>query len=926
MALLMSLRPPGAPPVAVVVAIVADDANELAAMLPAVRRQVYESARVVVVGGPRSVREEAARLEAEWAASMPSFLGSLGSETTHVWMVSGGARPRPDALGALVRDAERSGASIAGSKLLQGEMPDALISVGMATDVFNATYLGIDPGEIDQGQYDVVRDVAAVPAASILVRRDLLAGLGGIDPKLAPEAAAIDLCQRARLRGARIIVSPSSEALYPGTTQRGREWREDAGRIRNILKVYGPLTLTWALPTLFLIGLVESIASPFVGRWKLFDWLRAWGWNLAMLPSTMTARWAARRGRVGGDAELFRYQVRGSARLRKIGSEATALLQQRLPGDYASVTELGKELRRPGFVVGILAAAFVAFSTRNVWGKALPSAGYSLPLPPSGREAALAYAGGWNPAGLGGPDGLPPLVGLAGVLQTALFDRPGLTMAVIVVGAVLFGVWGTTRMLRTWGIGVVPGVVAGIVLMGGPATRALAGSGDIGALAAVGILPWAIRLAVARFPVHWVARLGRVASIAWVAGLVGILSPALLYVPLAAVVLAAVVQTTSRRLWLAVVLLGVGSAVGTVLLMPWMMNVDIEAYLGAGEAFWLPGPIVSIAVGLAALGTLVAASGRVGFVAGWGAVLVGVGAVTARSSDLGGGRPIELAGLAVVALGTAVVVAGSLELAFRWDDVSRNRRPFAALALLAASVVGVASLGVLIGGRAGLPADELRDALEFVAVAEDDVGESRALLLGEASALPGESRSYQGLSYRLVSLPEPQLWEAWLPEPGVGDAAFENVLDSLLAGSTSRVGRDLAAFGIRWIVVMDDTPLEPLFEGQLDLVPLRGLERLTYAVDAETSVRALASDGAVWQPVPGGYVGPADPNGRVRLADNANGRWEPAWQQVEWSNEVSAARGFAGYRRSAVASNQALIAALVAMGLLGVSWLGRRFR
>ncbi|NIS34385.1 MAG: hypothetical protein GWN07_27770, partial [Actinobacteria bacterium] len=53
------------------------------------------------------------------------------------------------------------------------------MSVGFATDVFAAPYTGLQPDEVDQEQYDVIRDVAAVSAASMLIRRDLLMGLGG---------------------------------------------------------------------------------------------------------------------------------------------------------------------------------------------------------------------------------------------------------------------------------------------------------------------------------------------------------------------------------------------------------------------------------------------------------------------------------------------------------------------------------------------------------------------------------------------------------------------------------------------------------------------------------------------------------------------------------------------------------------------------
>ena len=136
---------------------------------------------------------------------------------------------------------------------------------------------------------------------------------------MAPGAAAIDFCQRARLRGGRVVVAPSSEVLYVAP-DREPDWRERAGEIRAMLKVYSLVTLLWAIPLAFLAGLAESIISPFMGRWKLSGVLAAWGWNLMHLPSVIRSRLEVRRGRQVGDEELFRYQTGGSARLRSAPS------------------------------------------------------------------------------------------------------------------------------------------------------------------------------------------------------------------------------------------------------------------------------------------------------------------------------------------------------------------------------------------------------------------------------------------------------------------------------------------------------------------------------------------------------------------------------------------------------------------------------
>src|SRR5690606_9011486 len=102
--------------------------------------------------------------------------------------------------------------------------------------------------------------VAFVSSVSMLVRRDLLRGLGGIDQKLAPVAAGLDLSQRVRVAGGRVIVVPSSEVFHDRRCGRGDGgWREQSGRMRAMLKAYRPITLIWMVPLAILTGIADSL-------------------------------------------------------------------------------------------------------------------------------------------------------------------------------------------------------------------------------------------------------------------------------------------------------------------------------------------------------------------------------------------------------------------------------------------------------------------------------------------------------------------------------------------------------------------------------------------------------------------------------------------------------------------------------------------
>jgi hypothetical protein len=908
----------------VVAAVAVSDPEAVPKTLGAVRGQVYEPSRIVLVGGGSDVRRAADLEGVGWFASLAAMLGAIDANVTHLWVVRSGALPRPDALEALVNEADRNDAAIAGSKLLHADDAEKLISVGLATDVFDAPYIGLDPDEIDFGQYDVVRDVAAVPAASILMRRDLAKGVDGPDRRMAPIPSAVDLCQRARLRGARVIVVPSSEVLIDEERTRDAYWREEAGRIRAMLKAYSWLTLVWALPTSFLIGLLAAVVAPFLGRFTLFSWLGAWLWNVAYLPSTLNARRRARRGRVGDDAELFRFQLRGSAELRTLGSEITTRLRDQLGLEEGrGFTDLSRDLRQPAFVIGFLSVMFALFSTRAIWGGSMPAVGYSLPLPESGWDAVRSYAGGWNPAGMGSVEPLRPFIGFAGLVQTVLLDRPGGTMALFVVLAALAGLWGTVRMLRRFGIDTVPALFAGSILIAGPAAQTIMNDTGLTAWIAMGVVPWAIQVPLSRLPASRLGLVGRVATATWVIGLVAVVSPLVGLIPPVALAAWALVNVSDRAAWRAAVLAGAGSVLALPLLLPWLAVADLDRFLGSGvAAFWEPSVVMVAAVGAALVAVVIAAPGRLAAVGIWGGVLATLGAVLARTGDAGFGREVEHAGLALVSLGSAAIVGATFEALTRVETVGW-RRFVVGLGTVAGIVVTAVTLLVVLPGRIGLPGDQLDRAIGFTEAAGNDPTSARILVVGPPDTLPGDHRTIRGASYRVVSAAIPTIDEAWLSDPTGADRALETALNDIIDGETFRAGEVLADFGVRWVVALGETPLESVFAAQLDLVALGTADGVALTFDGTPPTRAVAADGTPWRKTSTGYAGPED-GGRVRIAETANGRWIPDWEQQGWANSLSASEGTITFDPITARRAQAGVAAAFAVGLLVLSIVGRR--
>ena len=912
----MSSRPPQSsrPPVTAVV--LASSESDVAATIRAIGEQVYGADHVLVVGVDGPTDASVARVE-----TVAEALDAVDRTHAFVWFVTAGAIPDPGALGALISESSRIGAGIAGSKIM-ADGSDHLLEVGMATDVFGVPYSGLDADEIDAGQYDVVRDVGWVSSVSMLVRRDLLAGLGGPDPDLAPGAAAMDFCQRARLRGARVVVVPSAVVAAKPAMVDDRGWRERAGQLRAVTTAYSVLTLLWVLPLRFLIGLVEAVVAPFVGRWTLFAWVRAWVWYLATIVTTANRRSGARLGTPSPDEEFFRFQVRGSARLRTMGVLVARSLRDRLPhDDRFTLAGLGRDLRRPGIVAAVVAGLFALLATRSMW-SGLPVVGFLAPLGEEAGDAITAYAGGWNPSGLGSGEPVEPLIGVLGAFQWLLFGNPRLTIGVVSLGAVIAAVLGMVRLLRIWGIGTAPAIGAGVVLIAGPATKALAGETALGAIVATALMPWAVRSVTAAWPDTWLSRSGRLAAVGAVSALLASFSPLVLVAVVFAVFGWMIFGASrGRRVGLLAVIFGV--VVAAVTLRPWVQAVDVDWYLTQSSAFWRPGPALLGFLGVVVVGSVLFAPGFIARAAVWGSFIGVAGAIVARLDEVGIGRQPELAGLAAVAFGSAVVVGAALEGVTRTEfDLTGVARVGIGVGAAAALVVVASTASVLLGGRLGLPGGTFADMVNFVAAAEV-TGEARVLLLGDAPDLPGPARDVDGAVYRLVDAPAPRLASVRPVPNSAADRALETVLREIASGSTQRAGEALAPFGIRWIIIAGESPFEPVLNRQLDMRPLRGLRQLTFVSDVDAA-RAVTGAGDVWQWDGVRYVGTPLPGGRVVVAEAADERWgPPPWEAEAWAGSVDASTGTASFTSNPARSQSATLS-LGLFLLVAVAGIGMR--
>jgi hypothetical protein len=267
------------------------------------------------------------------------------------------------------------------------------------------------------------------------------------------------------------------------------------------------------------------------------------------------------------------------------------------------------------------------------------------------------------------------------------------------------------------------------------------------------------------------------------------------------------------------------------------------------------------------------------------------------------------------------------------EEVVGWRRIVAGIAVAGSVVVILAATLVLAGGRAGLPRDRFSEAFAFTAARPGAAETARILVVGAPGALPGDERILDRSAYRVVSAPMPSLWEAVLNDPLLGDDALQAGLESIVTGETSRAGEELAAFGIRWVVVLSTDEGDEYarswanaLEGQLDLIPLgAGLAHPTFEIEAADTVRALTSKQRAWVHAGTGYEGISETAGRVAIRENANERWGPGpWVQLDWASEVATDTGEARFDAIPNRRLQAAIAGVAFLVLLGVAWVGRR--
>lgn len=848
--------------------------------------------------------------------------------------------PHPDAVRTLVEEAFRSNAGVLGPKLVDWRDPARVRHVGGSVDKTGVPAPLAEPGELDQEQHDAVRDVFYAPGAFLLVRADLFATLGGFDAGVTVHGEDIDLCWRAHVAGARVMVVPPAtvrhlEALGERRPTDDRRRLQQRHRVRTLLSVYRPFHLVRVVPQALVLMAVEAvygIVSGNLGQTR--DVVGAWTWNLRHLPAIHRRRKALAAVRTVRDTEVRELQVRGSARLTAFVRGQIGQADERLAGLARTGRDLSTAFKTPLSRVAIGAAVvtivFMALGSRNLVTRPIPALGDLTAFPEAPGDLLRSYLSGWRSSGAGGEGPSPTGLGAFGLAGTITLGSMGAARKLLLLGMLPVGAIGAWRLARP--IGSVRAAAAALVVYGAiPVPYNALASGSWGGLVMYATSPWILlglargsRLApfgradtvrgsteaVAALPSKHLGR--QIIGLGLLLALAAVVTP--FVVAVAGLVALAMVLGSlfvgrprgSARI------LGVGAgaaAVAFVLHLPWSVDLvrpgatwATVAGVRSGEGGvssvgtllrFQTGPFGAPPLGWAflvgaALPLLIGRGWRLEWaIRAWFVALAGWAVLWAGQEDWLA-RPLPQPEVLLAPVAAALSLAAALGMAAFEVDLRHYRFGWRQGASLAAAVaVFAGALTIVPGvvdGRWRVPGGDLNRALAPVLV-RDGSAPSRVLWIGDPDVVPAAASRLDDRASYATTAGLPALRERWAPPPSRGTELLGDTVRLAQTRRTNRLGRLLAPYGVRYVVVpVRTTPtaypgtarpappdLAEVLASQLDLQRVdtdrslivyrntawRGLAARVPEgdADANTASRAATADIEAWGPIITGQAG-----------------------------------------------------------------------
>ena len=703
-----------------------------------------------------------------------------------------------------------------------------------------------------------------------------------------------DLCWRARLAGARVVVAPAARVRHGRATiletRRPRdrpalELRDEIrSRVRLLCKSYSALALVWVLPVAFVLNLSEAIGLLLTGRVARARAVVA-GWiSVFAHPGELRrARAAAQRLRRVDDGDVRDLMIRGSARLRRFMIErvhAADRLAEVSTRTRVRMDEVARRMRRIPAIVAVLLGALVLFGSRSLLAGRVPEVGSFQSWPGVGA-AWSTFTASWRTTMMGAPRPATPAFALMAAVSAVLFDHPGLAQSLVVGGALPLGAFGAYRLLRPFASTSLPGVAAAAAYAANPIARNVIWQGELGPLVCFALAPFVLGAFVRAIDGE-VPKRGRVHVVCTVALLAAVAGsvwpPALLLAPAIAVAYCVALPFVggARKAMLALVGAIGASAAGALLLAPWSFSL-----LGADASTFGAQPRVSLSfasvlqfhagragAGLAPWGIVAAAAVPLTIATGPRLAWATRAWVLAVISFALAWLPGRLSAGAAVLPPDGVLVAAAIGLAFAaglgvaavLDDLRRFHfgwRQVVMIASFAGLVLAVLGLSAdTVSGRFGLRADDWPSTYSWM-TDNAPPGGFRVLWVGDPNVLPADAKVVGDVGFALTRNGVGDARASWAAPEQHADRVLAGMIDAVSSGSTVRLGHLLAPAGVRYIAFVrraapssglfgrDETAISDALARQLDLTLSRVDDAGTvYDNDAWIPMRALVPPGS----------------------------------------------------------------------------------
>jgi len=421
-----------------------------------------------------------------------------------LWLLGQDTAPEPDALEQLLAVGEVSpSVAVTGPKLVEWDDRNRLRGFGLTMTRYGATVPLVDD-ELDQGQHDGASDVLGVHEAGMLVRHEVFAEVGGLDPALPVVDGGLDFCVRVRLAGHRVVVAPGARVAIGGDGVVGPRLSQRTGaervshRQRRIAQLHR--RLAYAPAAALVLHWLSLVPLAVV---------RAIGWLIGKRPGAVGGELAAAFQVAFADGHLAaarrnvsRSKRAGWAAIAPLRLPASELRRRRMLAREAALTAAHGEWREldffgsgGGWVLIAVLAASVLINGRLLGAAALGGGGL-LPLDGSVGRLWSGIGWGWRDIGLGFTGPSDPFQAVIALLGSLTFWQPSLSLVILWFAAMPLsgiGAWLlAARFTRRPGIRALFALVWAFA----PPLLAALSAGRPAAVLAHVLLPWLVFAAV----------------------------------------------------------------------------------------------------------------------------------------------------------------------------------------------------------------------------------------------------------------------------------------------------------------------------------------------------------------------------------------------------------------------------------------------